>query len=283
MSAVRKLHPEYESRLQWLRAADILTHELAQRPLDLRWAKQIAEKLDPDQIGFPCVCAIPDATGTERYYAADGQHRIKAVMLALGDEQLVQCEVIRGVSLQQAAKIFRGRNTVRAVKTVDRFLVGLTAGDPECQEIAAIVQSFGLKVSRAVGDGNVSSVVSLQWIYRGEKSRGTGRNVIPLKRTLETATQAWGKTAEAMNGDVLKGLGAVILRHGDVLDYDALVHRLRQFKGGAAGLLGVGRGAREWAAGSVANGVAAVIVREYDKGRKPSNRLGAWLRGQDDA
>jgi hypothetical protein len=282
MSAQRKVQPAYDGRIEWIRAADIDVETLAQRPLDPRWAKHIADTFDPDKLGFPVVCVIP-TRGGERYITPDGQHRIKAVMMALGEDQLVQCEVIRGVTLQQAAKIFRGRNSVKAVKPVDRFLVGLTAGDEECQAIAAAVESFGLSIGRVTRDGIISSVASLQWIYRGDKSRGNGKNTIPLRRTLGVATQAWGKASDARAGDVLKGIGAVVLRHGDVLDYDALEHRLRQFRGGAMGLLGAGRGVREAFGGSVANGVAARVVREYNKGRRTGNKLPEWMRGQDDA
>lgn len=282
MSAQRKLQTNYTSRVEWLFAGSLEVEALAQRPLDPNWAKSLAAAFDPDLIGFPVVCAIP-TKGGEKYHVADGQHRVKAAMIALGDNQMIQCEVIRGLSLAQAAKIFRGRNTVRAVRNVDRFLVGLTAGDEECQGIAACVESVGLAIDRNGRDGVLNCISSLQWIYRGEKSRGNGKNVIPLKRTLGTVVQAWGKAREALNGDVVKGIGAVVLRHGDRIDYEALENRLRQFKGGATGLLGAGRGVREAWGGSVANGVATRVVREYNKARKAANKLPEWMRGQDDA
>jgi hypothetical protein len=282
VSAQPKLRPEYQSRVEWLRVSDLDVEELAQRPLDVKWAKEIGDALNPDLIGFPAVCAIPTKTG-ERYHVADGQHRVKAVALALGDDQMIQCEVIRGISLQQAAAIFRGRNRTRSVKPIDKFLVGITAGDDECLKIGAIVEGLGLKVARGSNDGAITAVVALQWVYRGEKSRGNGKNEIALKRTLNTMMQAWGKGADVWHGDVIRGLGAVVLRHGDVLEYDGLENRLRQFKGGALGLIGAARAIREGFGGSIANGVATRLIREYNKGRKQANKLPEWMRGQDDA
>jgi hypothetical protein len=283
MSAAPKLRPDYESRNEWIPAASIEVEPLAQRPFDPKWAKQIADSFDPDLIGFPVVCALPNNRGGERFIALDGWHRIKATMIALGESQSIQCEVIRGITLQRAAKIFRGRNNVRSVCNIDRFLAGVTAGDEECVAITGVVESFDLRVGRTQTDGIIKAVASLQWIYRGERSRGSGRNVLPLRRTLDVVTQAWGKSASGLNGAIIRGIGAVILRHGDMLDFEQLEHRLRQFRGGAAGLLGAGRGVSEAFGGSVANGVATRVVREYNKGRKPTNKLPEWMRGQDDA
>lgn len=282
MSAQR--NPENHNddwRMEWL-LLDALEYEPSiQRPLDQRAVDKIAATFDPDQFGIPLVAALPLGRGRYRYVVVDGWTRINAARKALGDGQKVLCQIRDHLSLAQAAAMFRGRNSARPVRTVDKFLVGITAGDEECLAIAAAVESYGLRIGRVTADGIVTAVVSLQWVYRGEKSRGNGKNLIPLKRTLDIVTQAWGKSAASLMGDVMKGIGAVILRYGDQIDYDALIHKLRQFKGGAAGLLGAGRGAREWAAGSVSNGVAAVVVREYNKGRK--HKLPDWMRGQDDA
>lgn len=281
MSAARKLVPSYKSKVEWLPIRSIDVDLRIQRPIDRGWVKRLADQFDPDAFGFPVVVSVPDGKQGVRYFVVDGQHRLEAAKLALGDDQSVECEVVHGVTLQQAAKIFGQRNSVRLVKAVDRFLVGVTQGDEECVAINQITTSLGLVIDRQSVAGRVSAVAALQRVYRGDKSKGTGRNALALKRTLGTALNAWGRTAEAMNGQILDGLGSVVLRYGDVIDFEALERKLRQFKGGALGLLGAARGLKDSFGGSVANCVAHQIVILYNRGRV-KHPLQDWNRAKEE-
>lgn len=279
MSAALKFRPNYKRSTEWLPVAGINVHAAAQRPFDEKWARYIADNLDPDALGFPAVARVPNGKAGMTYYAVDGQHRIGGVRLALGDDQLIECEIIDAISIEQAAKIFRQRNKTRGVRAIDQFLAGITAKDAECVQINDIVTSLGIVIDRNARDGTVSAVGALVKVYRGDKAQGTGKNALALKRTLGTALNAWGRTGEAMNGQVIEGLGAVVLRYGDTLDFDALEKKLRQFKGGALGLLGAARGLRESFGGSVANCVAHQIVILYNRGRG-KHQLRDWNRGK---
>lgn len=279
MSAAHKLNPTYKSKLEWLPISALTVDERIQRPVDRAWVKRIADNFDPDALGYPIVVEIPDGRNGVRFLIVDGQHRVEGVKAALGDDQQIECEVVRGVGIQQAAKIFGLRNTVRPVKAVDRFLVGVTQGDPECVAINDIVKSLGLSINRTTFDGSVSAVAALSKVYRGDKSKGTGKNALALKRTIGTALNAWGRTGEAMNGQILEGLGAVVLRYGDVLDFEALEKKLRQHKGGALGLLGAARGLQDSFRGSIANCVAHQVVIVYNQGRR-KHQLEDWHRAK---
>lgn len=280
MSAAHKIAPSYKSKLEWLPVSAIEVDARIQRPIDRAWVTKLADNLDPDApSGFPSLSRSRMARAATGTFYVDGQHRGAAVKQRLGDNQLLECEVIHGVTLQQAAKIFGQRNTQRPVKAVDRFLVGITQCDDECVAINSIVTSLGLTVSRGSQDGGIPAVAALQRIYRGDKFHGTRKNSLALKRTIVTALRAWGRTADAMNGAVIEGLGLVVLRYGDTLDFDALERKLRQFKGGALGLLGSARGLRESFGGSVANCVAHQVVLVYNRGRA-KHQLGDWNRAK---
>lgn len=282
MSAQPKVTPNFGRRFGWLPCRELQVHPDAQRPLVAAKVKRLADELDPDAIGVLCVVEIPVRNGTA-YYLVDGQHRNAAVMRALGEDQMVYCEILTGVSIAEAARMFRKRNTSTKPSAFEMFRIGVTAGDPECVAINDVVNSCGLVVSDNKAPGSVRAVAALRWVYRGEKSRGNGKNALALKRTLITIIQAWGKGSDVPTGEIIKGIGAVVLRHGDAIDFTALESRLRKYDGGAGGLHGAAKGIAKMYAGSVSNAVASLVALEYNKGRKPGNKLPPWMRGQDDA
>jgi hypothetical protein len=270
MSAARKVETTYSSNVEWVKADTIeLGHPELQRPLDGNHAKRIAEKFDPDMLGKPLVVAFP-SKGGEHLVAVDGQHRIAAVKIALGLGQMIECEVVRGVTVAHAARMFSGRNFFKRPQAIDLFLKSVTGGDEESVAINRILTSLGLKIGVGQVDGYVNCVNALQRIYRGDGRTGMGKNELALKRTLGTALRAWGKASTSFQGMILHGIGLVVLKHGDVIDFEALEQKLAAFPKGPIGLLGKAKGSRETMGGSVPQNVASTIVREYNKGRRKS-------------
>ena len=90
---------------------------------------------------------------------------------------------------------------------------------------------------------------------------------MPLKRTLGICLESWGNGSDSFNGDIVVGLGHVMLRHGDTIDVDKMVRKLKQYPGGPLRLLGNAKGLRAASGGTVANAVATVIVNLYGHGR----------------
>jgi hypothetical protein len=275
MSAVHKMATSFTSGVEWLDADSLEVTPEAQRKFDPAWAARLARDFDPDAVGVPCVAEIKQGKTVKRYIL-DGQHRVHALREALGAGQMIQCEVIRAVTLQRAARIFVLRNTQRSVRAIDVFVNNVRGGEPESVAINRIVESFGLRVDDSKTDTSVKCVSALQRIYRGDAARGMGKNELTLKRALTTALQAWGRSRDSMNGDVLYGIGLVILKHGDTLEFEALERKLAQFPKGPVGLIGKARGSRETMGGSLAQNMASVIVREYNKGRR-KHQLPEWF------
>lgn len=261
---MKRLHSTDERTREWIPIAQMELPPNAQRGFKPAHAAKIAAAFDPGLLGYPVVAKIPGRGGRERYWIIDGQHRIAAVREALGEDQSVECEVIHNITLQRAAQLFRGRNDKLGVRPLDKFIAGVTAGDPECVAINDTVASLGLRIVNGnVAKNQVSAVTALQKIHRLDPKNGL------LKDTLHLAIEAWGRDAENFNGDVLQGLGMVLHRYNDELEKNILERKLKTCPGGALGLLGKGRMLRQaMSYTTVSNGIACAVVRMYNTGRR---------------
>lgn len=264
--------------VEWLSADELHVDHSFQRDFEESRARAMAADFNPDAFGIPLVWACKEG-GAERLYLVDGQHRHRAFVLALGAGQLMQCEVLRGATRAEAAKLFRLRNAGKAVRPFAKFRAGVVAGEAEPLEITRIVESLGLQVQAHSSNGGISCVSSLERVYRGDRRRGVTRPDA-LRQTLQLLLGAFGCTAEAVNGDLVKGVGLFVLRYGDAADYVVLRKRLSSMPGGASGLLAAGRAARQAVQGSVPNGVAFRCWVEYNIAAR-KHKLPDWFRGLD--
>jgi hypothetical protein len=82
---------------------------------------------------------------------------------------------------------------------------------------------------------------------------------------------AWGDEYTSFNTNLVRGLGS-FLRTFPEADSKRLASNLAKSAGGASGLLGKGRTMREVNGGSVAAGVAEVILALYNRNLR--NKLG---------
>jgi len=268
-----RIRPEYRSRMEWVPVAIIDTEARAQRRYEPLWAHWLASHFDPDKLGHPFVVAMPAKGDRERFFAIDGQHRISAIKIAFGIDQQVECEVVRGIDLARAAELFVGRNDRRAVRVIDKFKTGVTAQNPECVGITKIVTDLGLVINDASQEPRtICAIAAIRVLYGlgPDEQRG-----VILRTVLRLIIKVWGTDASVFNGEVLKGLGYVLARHGDDLDMEIFERKLTSTSGGALGLLGKARAYREAAGGSIAQNVARAIVTIYNSGRTKS-RLSAW-------
>lgn len=262
----KKVTSQYSRTIEWVSVRLIGKDDSAQRPFKARRAEEIARNLDPDKLGLPLV-AVVGTPPRERYIALDGQHRIAAVRMALGEDQLVNCEVVRGLTIPQAAELFLGRNTAAPPHVLDKFRVAVTAGRPAETAINDMAVALGLRIAGGAGDGTVGCVRTLVDLYRNDpNATDTTDGMVP--RVLRMALAAWGRADSSFQGDVLKGLGLTLTRYAGMIDEDTLVSKLSKLPSGAMGLLGRGRTYRQLHRGSVAHGVARAIVAIYNTGRR---------------
>ncbi len=261
--------------VKWLPVSTLeITWDTAQRRLDERHARRIADNLDPQAFG---VLAVTNVDSNGHYHVIDGQHRVAALrILGDWDDQKVPCLVHDIDGPVEAARMFdRIFNTAKRPQAIDRFLVRVQAGERIESEIAAVVSRNGLKVGWESRPGHISCVTALLSVYNAWGSPKTHKQnaggADAVDQTLKVLLAAWPDDRDAVHQALVKGMGGVVNAYHDKLDTERLVEKLRK-SGTAAGLVGRGRGVREVMKITHASGCARVITDIYNKGLR-SGRL----------
>jgi hypothetical protein len=249
--------------IQPLSVASLICDPEVQRSLDVRRVNKIAAELNPDALGTITVSHRSNGT----YHIIDGQHRVGAVRLALGDDEKVTCRVFAGLSLEEEAGMFRLLNNTAKPQALDIFRVRVIEGEATAVGIAQMLERQGWQVSVAGRDGNFAAVTAIERIYRSEPDAA--------ERAVSTATRAWGHANAAGDGRIVEAIGSVYLRYGAAVDPADMVERLARFPGGPGGLLGKGRGLKEMIGGTITSAIAEVAVETYNRARR-TRALPPW-------
>src|SRR5215469_8065840 len=90
--------------ITWIRVKNLsVVWVQAQRPLDPKFAREIADNFDPEMFGTIAV-TLPNGKGM--YHIIDGNHRRAAVEHLWGSEEMVPCEIFQASDPARAARIF---------------------------------------------------------------------------------------------------------------------------------------------------------------------------------
>ncbi len=240
------------------------------RPMTPTRVAVLARDFDPDLVGV--IHVSPRDRGT--YAIIDGQHRVQAVREALGADQVVPCWIHKGIRTAKQASLFVGLNNSAKVPPLFQFMGRVNANQPIAVAIAGIIEDAGLKLTAAAGDGKIRCVASLERVYAGSGDPVAGARALRL--ALKVVTEAWGKTASAVSGSIVEGVGLMILRYGDQVEIDSLISKLASSKGGAQALLGQARALKDWRGGTVSRAVAGSVVNVYNRGRRVGALADWW-------
>lgn len=102
---------------------------------------------------FQVITVTPGKNG--KFMAIDGQHRWRAAMRHPKVSNL-PCVVIEEVDMQQQAKVFEVMNGKRlAISALQRFHVGVAAGDPKAMRIDYICAEAGVTILKTMPMGGV--------------------------------------------------------------------------------------------------------------------------------
>jgi hypothetical protein len=244
---------------QWIALGELVPHPLAQRKFDPAHSAQIAAEFDPALLGTIHVAV----TKRGKRWVVDGQHRVAGALQFMdGDaSQCVECNVIEVEDDAEAARLFLGLNNHKGVRTLDKFMVRIVARDPVALGVTTILASFGLKVDRARGDGVVQAVDACERLF--DRQRGA----LLLERTVRMLNGAWGRDPDAYSGQLLRGVGILLSKHGSAVDEEDLIRKLAK-RGGPLGVIGRARELRSAMGVSAEQAVYECIRNEYNKGRR---------------
>lgn len=258
---------ERTARLRWIPLIDIKVNPLAQRELKPARVDKLATEFDPEQFGSPTVNHRDDA-----YYVIDGQHRIEAFKVWLGEgsweDQQIQCWNYDGLTEDEEAEVFLKLNDTLAVNAMSKFRVGVQAGRKDECDVDRIVRSQGLRVSTDKSDGAISAVNTLMKLYRRA-------DPATLARTLKVIKFAYGDSG--LEAPVIDGIGLFCDRYNGDIDDVRLVKRLSSTMGGVNGLLNKAEKLRKNTGSQKAHCVAAAAVDIYNAG-KGGKKLHPWWR-----
>jgi hypothetical protein len=195
------------------------TAGVTQREFRKAWGDRLALELDLNKIGHPIV-NIRDGI----YWTLDGQHRIYALRANGFENDPLECEVYEGLTDQEAAEIFLGRNTRKAIPLHDNFRVSCTAERQRELDIRRTVEANGQKVSR---DGSgISAIGALGAVY------DLSGDVV-LGQVVRTLNQGFSGDTQAFDAAIIRGMGGVFNRFNGKTNEKELVERLARLKRGA--------------------------------------------------
>lgn len=257
--------PEHNktSNVEWVALKFIVTDpKVNTRPIDMNWvARKTEEGFDLDKLGTP---SVSQRTGT-RYVWLDGQHRGALLREAGFGDELVEVRVFRDLTRAEEAALFIGLNDNRHIQAIYKFLARVTAREEQAVDIVRIVESYGWRVLFGGSDGYLPAVSSLDAVYT--------KAPWVLDRTIKIITEAWGLDHSAADGSMIRGIGQAVYRHGDDMETDRLIGRLKVTRGGPARFIADAKGLRDLEGGTIPNSVARKVLATYNKGLKPAHRL----------
>lgn len=137
--------------------------------------EKIVKNFNVHRMDMPCV-GNPNEEG--KYPVWDGQHRVAALRVLLGNDGMVDV-VLDDVGYMEMAKLFIDQDVNREnVSTVDKFKARVKFNDPIACDIANILDKYGL----SIGSGNsVSRIQSAKDIERAYEGLGRERFEVMIR------------------------------------------------------------------------------------------------------
>lgn len=252
------------TKIEWIPVGKIsVIWVQAQRPLDEKHARQIAENFDPEMFGILSV-TLPNGDGV--YHAIDGHHRKVAVeMMGWGGDQKLPCEVFDASDPARAAKLFDKINSARkAPQPIDLFKVRVTAGDDVEVAVDKIVRGNGYHIGASMHDRSISCVQALVSVYRTHGQE-------PLDSALKIIQATWGNDRNAVNATIVRGYGEFLAEHRHT-NWQRLKECIaKRYTPGR--FLGAARTARDIDGGSLPSSIKRLLLTNYNRGLKAGAQL----------
>lgn len=248
-----------------------------QQPLVASRVAMIVAAFDPDALGPLLVSKRSNGL----YFIFDGQHRFAALCELFKDwkNQAIPCLIYTDLSPKDEAGMFYFINGKRkAVTAFSLFRARMRAQEEVAIGISKIVHATGFPLTDTLGE-SLQCVAVLERIYRGFRTKNALHGPDILHRALQVAASAWGTKEPFPYGEVFAGLGLLVDRYGETIDYDVLTQKLSVSPGGPSLLVGNARGLRPSIGGTVAGAIAEVMRGTYNRGRR-SRQLPPFHEGK---
>lgn len=244
---------------------------VTQRPFRLHRGRYLAANLDLNKLGYP---VVNHRDGI--FWVLDGQHRFYSLRENGFENDSIDCEVYDGLTDEQCASIFLGRNNTLHVAPFDKFKIACTANDPKACAIQRAVESQGAKVSQSRDENCIGSVSALGKVY--DLAGGGHVGEVVVGQTVRAIKNAFAGDAAAFDQHLIQGVGLVFIRNNGHTNERDLSARIGATPQGVRGILQRAEAQRARTGNQKAQCVAAAVVDIYNKGvgARGAKRLPSW-------
>jgi Family of unknown function (DUF6551) len=243
----------------------------SQRPYNSKWAKEIADDLDPDKFD-PLIVTKPNGQGI--YHIIEGQHRRHALEMyaarhnstGRGGDEMAPCRIVADADPARAAEIWLGINGGRkAVKPIHGFTVAVIAGREPEVTIQQLLTNNSFSVTSEKKKNGIAAVGALRTVF-DRHGKTTLNNVL---RTLQWL---WHGDPTAVSTVMLRGLGLFLHEFGSHIDNKRLVNKIAD-KWSPYKLSEAAKARKQSSLERIDEAIAELILREYNKGLKEGSKL----------
>ena len=240
----------------------------AQSTLNMTFVNEIAANVNLEMLGYP---EVNERGGL--YYVMDGQTRIEALKIALGEgweDWPMEMRVTVGLTEAEEAETFLCLNNRKAKPLYQRFIVAVTAGRVMEVDIDRQVRLAGLHLSADRSTpGSITCVGTITRIY---KKGGPAL----LGRVLRIIKEAYGDPG--LLSHVIEGLGLFCQRYNGAISDESAWKALSRPKASIRHLDERTFILREKSGASRTQCFAAAIVEMINGTRKGRLKLDSWWR-----
>jgi len=245
-------------KTKWIEieAGKLRLHASLNREVRMTRVRRLTREMDLDALGMFAVWR-----DGRNLYVIDGQHR-KLALEELGiADWPVHCLVYEGMTFEEACEQFLKLNDGLTVAPFDKFDKGVKAGRMAEVETKKIIEDVGLRVAVCSADGKLACHAAATDTWKLDQGES-------LRRALGWETEAWGFTAAAVDGQIVRGLGIVAHRYNGAIEDGVLVKKLAKYPGGPGRLIGSAKARRDLARGTLARNIAAIVIDVYNAGKR---------------
>ena len=260
---LRDYRGDYTTYMQ-LNIAQLHPHPIAQREFNEKRAKDIAKNFSWDKFIAPEV-----SVRNGKYWVIDGQHRIAALRMAIGDKASIICHVHTNLTEEEEREIFINQKRIVKPLTANEILrvMYLAADKDVCEMVrGATLAGWVVDFKARKRDGCMSQTRTLMMLYQELGAKA-------YTDMLQCMKAAWNGNKESTVRDILMGMGKFYQVYAGKFDSKDLAADLKKtdpvvVRREGHALVGTSAG-RMWM-DSIRWGIpfAQVILRAYNKGRR---------------
>lgn len=203
---------------------------MAQRVFKKPHVEEIIDNFDKNQLQ-PIVVSFRDGI----YYIVDGDHRTAAVRVKFGNDYLMECKVVNGLTEKQEADLFVKLNENRIPLTASEDARGkFYAGEQQILDLYNICKKnhciFDIKVQENSNDDDIedkSDWRKVKCIKAMERTyEGLGYNYDDMFRIIKLLNTTWADDKDTFQEPMIKMMAVLIKTYGDEMVDKTFISRL---------------------------------------------------------